>query len=631
MIPRSTGYRFPGEMTAWFSAFRRQLPGGGYGAPADALGPVAIIDELRIQARAGEINRDDAASLERDIHQAFGELGPATLAAIGPTLDLFLKIVGPLRRRIGDSDDAALLEREATLLLRCLARGSVREAAFLDAWKSFRKVDRPPERCELRLFHLRELVEHAGLDWKRTSDRLDAVLEDRHEAVTPLADELPADSGETAGLPEERRLALCGELIGREPGREARVVWLVVDHSAIPEPWISVGPIDIYAGALWPDGLKAGGPLSRMDPNFIPPPELDDDCLQPMTDRIQLDQVLLARVSLSDVPPGAAARRAREVLESAIDFANAGSSWRLFGGEMVWGEIGGWSGSSLLSPTELARFEGPVDPVFEPTAEAFAELDPDWIRRLAAGDPIAAEAVRDTRLSLAAAGQDDPLLTLALGTRPIERAFRALDPEGGDRAAAARAYLRPAWVRRAIYGELQDAAVAGLEVTRTGPDLGELRRIESRVWRPDRPGRKLFSLAGFAQVAGDLLALVNDEGTVADRLLRQTIDLLDDPAVALRRIETLEARFERLLDRSERQRNTVIHGHLPPPALVEAGRSFLWTLGAYAVSDLFRHDTGEEPASLPLVGGRDAFERAKDALGRGARLVAALFPEETRG
>jgi hypothetical protein len=619
-------------MSACFSAFRRQLPGGGYGAPTDALGPITVLEELILQARAGSINKADADSLEQDVRSALQDLGTGTKEALGQSLDLFLKIMGRLRPRIEDDADSQFLRQEVSVLLRCLSRPTVREAAFEDAWRSFRQADRAPERCELRILQFRELVEHVGLDWQRLGDRLDAILADHRALIAKLDPAVTADGTETAGLSESERLTLCKEMVvGREPRRGDYVVWFVIDHPATPEPWISLGPVDIFAGELWPSGLEPAGRLSELRPDFVPPTELGDDrepC--PGTERLALGEVLMARVSLTDVPRGSAARRAREVLESTIDLANPESTWRLYEGEMVWSPDGGWSGSSLLSPDEAARMRGPVHPVFEPTAERLAELDVGWIGRLAGGEHASAEAVRDARLGLTTSGHRDPLLAVALGTRPLERMLYAFDPGSEDRAAVARAFLRPAWVKGTIYDELFEAALGGLEVARskTG-DHEEFRRVESLLWRRGQPGERLFSLTGFEGVADALLRIVDDEGTVADRLLRRATSLMSDPAAALRHIDALEGQFERLLARSERQRNTTIHGHLPPSALVEGAAAFLGNLGSYAARDLFRHDTGEAAEGLPLVREQATFQSATTALAHGDRLVQALFPEES--
>jgi hypothetical protein len=618
-------------MSACFSAFRRQLPGGGYGAPSDALGPIAVLEELVLQARAGSINKADAASLEQDVRSALLELGPRTKKAVGHGLDLFLKIMGRLGPRIADDADSEFLQREVLLLLRCLSRPPVREAAFEDAWRSFLRADRRAERCELRLLQLRELVEHAGFDWNRICNRLDAILEDYRSTIAKVDPKVAAVGAETAGLSEARRLTLCKEMVvGSEPGRGNYVVWLVIDHPAMPKPWVSLGPIDIFAGELWPSELTRGGRLTQLRPDFVAAAELEDERgLQPGTDRLELAEVLFARVSLAEVPPGSAARRARELLESTIDLASPESTWRLYEGEMIWNPEGGWSGSSLLSPDAAASLRGPVHPAFEPTAERLTELDPGWIEGLARGDRTSAEAVRDARLGLTSFGHRDPLLSVALGTRPLERMLHIFDPESDDRAAVAKAYLKPAWVKGTIYEELFDAALGGLEVAQSQPDRDEFERIEPLLWRNGRPGERLFSISGFEQAAEDLLRLVNDEGTIADRLLRRAVRLIADSAAALEHIDALERQFERLLARSERQRNMTIHGHLPPHALVEAATTFLGKVGSYAARDLFRHDTGQEAEGLSLARERTAFEHAKLALADGDRLVPTLFPEES--
>ncbi len=68
---------------------------------------------------------------------------------------------------------------------------------------------------------------------------------------------------------------------------------------------------------------------------------------------------------------------------------------------------------------------------------------------------------------------------MALGTRPLERMLHIFEPGSDDRAAVARTYLKPAWVKGTIYEELLDTALGGLEVARFQPHRDEFERIES--------------------------------------------------------------------------------------------------------------------------------------------------------
>jgi hypothetical protein len=193
--------------------------------------------------------------------------------------------------------------------------------------------------------------------------------------------------------------------------------------------------------------------------------------------------------------------------------------------------------------------------------------------------------------------------------------------------------LKPAWVKHTIYQGLFDTALGGLEAARLScvgpPDQNELARIESIIWKQDRPGQRLFSLAGFREVAPDLVVLVNDEGTIAHRLLQEAADILTGSEAALRHISVVEMRFDRLLSRAERQRNTIIHGYRPPQGVISNVDAFLATLGSYASRDLFRYLVGDDPAKLPLQRERQAFEQGKGLVEDGAGLVPSLFPEET--
>ena len=130
MIPRNTGYRLPGQMSAEFSAFRRQLPGGGYGAPADSLGPISALEELLSSARRGDINKGDGNSLEQDLRKALGDLGTRTKQCCSTEIAPLCPTLSNLRAQIRDPNANAKLQNEARQLLKRLEAGNVRGAAF---------------------------------------------------------------------------------------------------------------------------------------------------------------------------------------------------------------------------------------------------------------------------------------------------------------------------------------------------------------------------------------------------------------------------------------------------------------------------------------------------------------------
>jgi hypothetical protein len=410
-------------------------------------------------------------------------------------------------------------------------------------------------------------------------------------------------------------------------------VWFVIAHEAMNVPWISLGPVQIFAGELWHGGLLPGGALKARDPDFVPPPELADasdaeDWLQ----RIDRSKVLMARIWLTDVSRGKAEAQAREVLEASIELAYPDSSWEVYEGAFAWSAAGGWFGRSLLSPAEAKKKMTPVHPVFEPTAENLQDLDVRLVERLASQEKEAASAVQDARLDLAIARQQTPELRVALGTRPIERALSASVPQERKWVKVVADYLLAPWIKHTLYDELFDAARSGLAVTEyqaVSPQREEeFRRLDSLIWHPERPGRRLFSLSGFQQTVDDLLTAIDDEGTAAHRIVSAAAELLSSKSAAVRHIDQLQLRFQRLLARSERERNTIIHGGLPPASLLTNVDSFLRTLGAYAAQDALR---GTQPGEVPLERlerEHEEFLEARSAIDAGGDLIDCLFPEE---
>jgi hypothetical protein len=136
MIPRTTGYRLPGEMSAGFSALRRQLPGGGEGAPSDALGPISALGELAAVVRRDFISPQDGESLRIDVNEALGAMGVRTRHACEGELGRLLARIRDLRACIKDPEGrtALLVEIDALtvhLRLKALEGRSCRQAPCL--------------------------------------------------------------------------------------------------------------------------------------------------------------------------------------------------------------------------------------------------------------------------------------------------------------------------------------------------------------------------------------------------------------------------------------------------------------------------------------------------------------------
>jgi len=104
------------------------------------------------------------------------------------------------------------------------------------------------------------------------------------------------------------------------------------------------------------------------------------------------------------------------------------------------------------------------------------------------------------------------------------------------------------------------------------------------------------------------------------RLARETVDILTSPKGALRRLNELGTRFDRLLARTERQRNALTHGTGTTNAAVSGIDSFAVVLARYAANEVMHQViTGKEP----LI----QLERDRaHALERDARLEAGEDP-----
>jgi len=96
--------------------------------------------------------------------------------------------------------------------------------------------------------------------------------------------------------------------------------------------------------------------------------------------------------------------------------------------------------------------------------------------------------------------------------------------------------------------------------------------------------------------------------------------ILNDPPTAIEALTRLEARFDYLIARTERQRNALIHGTRPAPAVLRTVDGFVGVLNAYIAQEGIRTaETGEEPLQQ--------LERWRiEALQRRQRLVEAHKP-----
>lgn len=489
-------------------------------------------------------------------------------------------------------------------LLERLAEPSVRQAAWRDAVETCLDHEATAEQCQLRLLQLKELVEHGGQDWGQRSRTLEDMLGDVPGTFArfgePERQQGPEERDPT-GIPVQRRLELCEQVIGEAPRRGDVAVWLVANNAAIAEPWIARGPIQLFNDRGWPKAFRPGGELEQR-PEFNPPPELADwdDAQMWFSHLPESEHRVYVRVWLTNVETSRARERARSAFQAMLDLAQPDSLWVLLDGSVAWRSGGGWWGSTFMTPESPAQRRAPAHPIFEGTGEASAEFDPAFLARLLAGESAAVEAVDDATWSVLVERASTAEQRIVLGTRAIERTLSQVKAKENDNwIVAAERYLEAPWVEWRLLNDLFDAgisAMAGLNARRA--QISQLRdRAHDLLFPPAEPGRRPFDEAGLAEMRAEILGAIGP-GYLEHRILRDNGGTLLDPGAALDHLDRLRARFRRLLRRAERQRNAIVHGTGTAHSAAATVDSFVSGLAALVAQEAMRQaETGRAPVS----------------------------------
>ncbi len=617
MRARQPELRIPEGDPEWALALRRQVREGGAGAPAETLGPTSILFELRNVCRSMLIGRggpsdDDRKSLVVDIGKMREGLGPNFVGAANPLLDDFSGQLNQLGRRLKTAHGARVVNLQLDSLLDRLAQPEVGRAAWKDVVAAFQDPDEPAERCELRLLQLRELSElrgHEVLRFGGLATRMDHVLADDPSELARLGDvaSTPLDASRRfAGVALDRRVELCGDLVAAAPEVDDTAVWFVLDSAALAGGWLRRGPVQFFSGELFPDHLDADGPLRGYE-DYEPPPELRDlDEARRWFDPLPSEHVVLARVWLAGAPVGTARERAREVVEGLIEVVKAESRWVLYEGEVQWRAATGWSGATPTDPAALYEARTAVHPFFEGTGEALEQLQSDFVARLVAQEAAAVEAVEDARWTRTVEREGSATARVALGTRALERTMNIAQVKGEGWYGATARYLLAPWVQLRLRNELLDAGVSATWGLRYRGDETTFRHAEDLVWPSVTPRRSDLNYGGLAQLDSRLPGAL-PEGSVERRLLRDATERLNSPEAMLTTLGVLRDSFARLLARTRRQRNAVLHGTRPAAGVLASIDDFVIVLGALVAEESMRT---AETRREPLV----AFEQARARL-----------------
>jgi hypothetical protein len=625
MRPRDATFHLNPPMSPGIGALRRQLGAGGADAPADILGPITALTELQAICRAmlagrGGPNLSNRPSIVNDVSVALAELGAETQEVLGSVLRDFQRETGALSGksgRLATPQGARVVSLAIEPLLARLSRDAALQAMWRDAVTSFLDVEVAAETCEIRLLQLAETVKAAGIDWKQRADTLEVILSNDPRYLNRVA----AVEHEAGKLSEDERLGLCESQLVEPMALADVVVWLVINDAALADGYKRIGPIQLFDGGAWPDGVRPGGWLEqRVDE--LDAPELADwngasiwfAHLPEATHRV------FARVTIDEVAPQAGRERAQRVLRSMIDLAHTHSAWTLLEGAASWRREGGWSGSSFLHPRELEESRRPLHVVFERTAEGLDDFDPTFVARMTAADPVAEEAVDDALWTVAVERAPTAAQRLVLATRALERTLSHVRESPNDSwAEPAARYLRWPWIDYTLQNELLDAGVCAAYPPSLPSARGseQFRRIRWSVFPPDEDGT--FNLRGFADVVDEAAAAVRP-GSYEQRILRSASELLSRPEAAVAVLKRIEVQFDRLLRRTERSRNALVHGTGIVEEVLSGVDDFVQILARLVAQEAMRQaETGTPPLSA-------LEERRTQWLDRRARLAAGQAP-----
>ncbi len=479
-----------------------------------------------------------------------------------------------------------------------LADDQIVGGAWQDTVDAFVDCDTRADDCELRLAQLADLAEHRGVDFDSWASLAERILGDEPHALSDAGEDMAEaiQSGKNhGGVEEQRRIELCELTLARLPTRSDVAVWLVINHASPADEYQEIGPVQLFAGVLWPERVRAGR-SSDGQKEWTPPVELSDwESAKPMFERLDAHaERTFVRVFVEDTTPTLARQHARDGVQNLIDLANPNSGWTILEGAVSWRRGRGWSGTPFEEPASTEAGQTDVA-----TARNLQHSSGDLMRRWLRRETVAVDAVEDGLWWVAVERAPTAAQRIMLAIRTVERTLGQVR-EGRDDSwtEPAGRFLRALWIENKLNREVFDAGLAafnGLEKRGAAEMLERLRPV--MFASPDYFNPASVIARGLAPLTSDLMAelLV---GSMEHRLIRDAHAVLNSAKGAHDRLAELAVRFDRLLKRTERQRNALTHGTGTDDAVLRGVDGFAAELAAYAADEPLRQaSTGKEPLS----------------------------------
>ncbi len=285
------------------------------------------------------------------------------------------------------------------------------------------------------------------------------------------------------------------------------------------------------------------------------------------------------------------------MIRNLIDLSSLGTSWRVLEGAIIWTPSGRSLGDRFYDPEDdsnrrerrLAR---------DSTRATIQQLNAEFLERWLGGDEESQRGVENAIWGSTLTRTQSPGQRIILAVRAVEHTLGNLSSKDGVEGwvAASTRYLRGAMVNHILLNDLQDALFCAINLAERFP--GGAVGLHDRLYEfaTSEDGYLLADLAReLAETLPDAVKFAQ-AGSMQHLILKETEELLADPERALKRIEVLGARVDRLLARTSRQRNALVHGTGVTDRLLRNVDGFAVTLARHASEQpLLRIQEGRGP------------------------------------
>ena len=629
MRPGDTVFEGQDTLPTWAITLVRELVGGGKEAPPHLLTALAALDEVVATARSvaagrGQMRESDRLSLQKDLSASLKNLGPAVQKVSGAVLRAFQSDdLSKLPQLLADVDGARRLRSSAKALIAELLLARTSRAAWDDAVQAF-QTPTPFEMCTLRIAHLHEISARRGQSWDAVQRQLVGVLGDRlfdvAEAGAVEVEVTNENLNESAGLSLERRIEVCRAVVSDAPVEERSIVWMIYGNAALRMPFLRKGPVQFFNGDLPLTAIRDGCPALNT-PEFERPTELEHPIATTLFDRLPEQSFVFVRVDVDSRHVADVGRFARGLVSGLVEVADRDAAWRLFEGEAVFTGGQWWGSLGFSDPRQNLHRD---DPRYERTGMFLQQLEPGIVERLVIGDERAAAALTQRRWERAVAAAEDPAQRLTLAMRTLEEALPIPRAAGESVRESCERYLIEAWSMGTLHRQLRDAAYHGTASALRPGASRELMELRDAILPSTGHLSFTFKPGTFMERIAEVLSEL-DELTMQHRMVAEAAHWVSTGTAMAAHIDKLDARFRRLLARTIRQRNAIVHGAQTVPQVIASCEPFIRELcGQVVAQALAAAANGEDPIDR-LESARDAWLRQRAALRDGRRPASVVL------